>query len=228
MLSKQHVIERMCESGILPVFRTSDVRHLLAASQAYHDAGIGCVEYTLTMPNALDLLKEAAASLPANLLVGAGTVLDGPAVALAVAAGAKFIASPGLSAEMIQACRDHGVVSIVGAITPSEVMQALRLGADIIKVFPAVCVGPAFFAEILGPFPKLHLMAAGGMTLSNVKDYVAAGAEVVTLLANGLDAAAYTAGDAPAITRAAAKWVKAVRAARQAKCRSQRVHKLNR
>ncbi|MCY3018328.1 MAG: 2-dehydro-3-deoxyphosphogluconate aldolase, partial [Planctomycetota bacterium] len=124
MLNKQHVIERMCESGILPVFRTSDVRHLFAASKAYRDAGIGCVEYTLTMPNALDLLKEAAASLPADLLVGAGTVLDGPAVASAVAAGAKFIASPGLSAEMIQACRSHGVVSIVGAITPSEVMQA--------------------------------------------------------------------------------------------------------
>ncbi|MGD0093713.1 MAG: 2-dehydro-3-deoxyphosphogluconate aldolase [Planctomycetota bacterium] len=222
MLSKQQVIERMCASGILPVFRTSDVRHLLAASQAYHNAGIGCVEYTLTMPHALDLLKEAAASLPAELLVGAGTVLDGRGVSLAVAAGADFIASPGLSAEMIKACRSHGVVSIAGAITPSEVMEALRLGADVIKVFPAVCVGPAFFAEILGPFPNLHLMAAGGMTLANVQDYVAAGAEVVTLLANGLDAAAYAAGDAPAITRAAAKWVQAVRAARSPLPRGER------
>jgi len=219
MLSKQQVIARMCESGILPVFRSADVRHLFAASKAYHDAGIGCVEYTLTMPNALDLLKDAAVCLPADILVGAGTVLDGQSVASAVSAGAKFIASPGLSPEMIRACRDHGVVSIAGAITPSEIMQALRLGADVIKVFPAVSVGPAFFAEVLGPFPKLHLMAAGGMTLSNIKDYVAAGAEVVTLLANGLDAAAYAAGDAPAITRAAAKWVKAVQRARQANCR---------
>ena len=216
-MNKEEVIARMCRSGVLPVFRTNDVRNLLPASRAYFDAGIGCVEYTTTIPNILELVKEAIASLPGDLLLGVGTVMDGRGVDLAVAAGAKFIASPGLSAEMVEACKGHGVVSVVGAITPTEIMEALRLGADVIKVFPATSVGTIFFSEMLGPFPGLHLMAAGGMNLLNVKDYVAAGAKVVTFSANGLEAAAYAAGDCATITRAAAKWVAAVGVARQAK-----------
>jgi len=207
----------MCRSGVLPVFRTNDVRHLLPASKAYYDAGVGCIEYTLTMPDALDLLEQAAAALPGDLLLGIGTVMEARAVDRAVAAGAKFLASPGTNAEMVEACNRHGVVSVVGAITPTEIMEALRLGADVVKVFPAASMGPVFFSEMLGPFPGLHLMAAGGMTLASVKDYVAAGAKIVTLPAQGLDAAAYAAGDVAVITRAAAKWVEAVRAARQAK-----------
>jgi 2-dehydro-3-deoxyphosphogluconate aldolase/(4S)-4-hydroxy-2-oxoglutarate aldolase len=216
-MNKQEVIERMCQSGVLPVFRTSDVRNLLPASKAFYDAGIGCVEYTMTMPAALQWIEEGVAALPKELLLGMGTAMDGRMVDQAVEAGAKFIASPGLSAGMVEACRRNGVVSVVGTITPTEIMEALRLGADVIKVFPAASVGPGFFAEVLGPFPGLCMMAAGGMTLANLKDYVAAGARIVTLLANGLDAAAYASGDCPAITRAARKWVEAVQAARQAK-----------
>jgi 2-dehydro-3-deoxyphosphogluconate aldolase/(4S)-4-hydroxy-2-oxoglutarate aldolase len=218
-MDKQQVVERMCESGVLPVFRTFDVKHLLPASRAFYDAGIACVEYTLTMPNALQLVAEACASLPEDLLVGAGTIMDGPAVDLAVKAGAKFIASPGCSPDMVAACRRHGVVSVVGAATPTEIMQALKHGADVIKVFPASSVGPSFFAEVLGPFPQARLMAAGGITIGNVKDYVLAGAEVVTLLANGLDAQAYATGKVQDITRAAKTFVAAVREAREARGR---------
>jgi 2-dehydro-3-deoxyphosphogluconate aldolase/(4S)-4-hydroxy-2-oxoglutarate aldolase len=213
-MSKQEVIDLMCESGVLPVFRTGDVRHLFAASAAFHDAGIACIEYTMTMPNALKLVKEAAAHLPKGMLLGAGTVMDGRTVDLAVEAGARFIAGPGCSAEVVEACNRRGVVSVVGAITPTEIMDALRLGADVIKVFPAGCVGPGFFAEMLGPFPGLCLMAAAGFTLATVKEYVVAGARIVTVPAQGLDAAAYAAGDCPAIVRVANQWVRAVREAR--------------
>jgi 2-dehydro-3-deoxyphosphogluconate aldolase / (4S)-4-hydroxy-2-oxoglutarate aldolase len=216
-MNKQEVIERMCASGVLPVFRTADLKNLFSASKAFHDAGIGCVEYTMTMPGALELVKKGVDSLPQDLLLGAGTVMDGKTVELAVQAGAKFIASPGTEASMIEACKRLGVVSVVGAMTPTEIMEAVRLGADVIKVFPAITVGPAFFTDVLGPFPGLHLMAAGGMSLLTLKDYVSAGAEILTFLANGLDAAAYAAGDCAAITREAKKWVEAVAAARQAK-----------
>jgi 2-dehydro-3-deoxyphosphogluconate aldolase/(4S)-4-hydroxy-2-oxoglutarate aldolase len=213
-MTRGDVIRAMCGPGVLPVFRTADVRHLIPASRAFVDAGVGCLEYTMTIPDALDLLARAAASLPEGICVGAGTVLDGPTVDRAVAAGARFIASPGCAPEMVEACRRHGVLSVVGAITPTEIMQALRLRADVIKVFPATSVGPSFFAEVLGPFPGTCLMAAGGMSLQNLGEYVTAGASVVTLLANGIDAAAYAAGDVAAITRAASAWVDAVRAAR--------------
>lgn len=216
-MNKQEVIQRLCESGILPVFRTSDVQNLFPASKAFYDAGIGCVEYTMTMPNVLQLLKEGTASLPTDLLLGAGTIMDGKTVDLAVEAGAKFIASPGTSIEMIEACERHGVVSIVGAMTPTEIMKAVELGADIIKVFPAACVGPGFFFDVLGPFPGLHMMAAGGMTLLTVKDYITAGVEIVTFLANGLEPVAYAAGECFTITNTAARWVEAVQVARQMK-----------
>ncbi len=214
-MDKRTVIARMIEPGVLPVFRTQDTRHLIPASRALGDAGVGCVEYTLTMPDALAHIRAARKQLPDTLLVGAGTVLDGKGVERAVRAGAQFIASPGCSPAMIAACIDRGVPSVVGALTPTEIMEALRLGADVIKVFPAPAVGPDFFAEVLGPFPDAILMAAGGLTPTNLGAYVVKGAQIVTCLANGLDAEAYRTGRMQDITRAAKKWIAAVRRARK-------------
>lgn len=213
-MTKKTVIAQMTRSGVLPVFRTNDVEHLIPASRAIGEAGIGCVEYTLTMPDALGLIRKARKELPATLLIGAGTVLDGKTVEKAVRAGAQFIASPGCSPAMIRACKKLGVPSVVGTITPTEVMNALKLGADVIKVFPAPSVGPGFFAEIQGPFPGVVLMAAGGMSPANLGEYVAKGAQIITCLANGLDAEAYRTGRVQAITRVAKTWVAAVRRAR--------------
>jgi 2-dehydro-3-deoxyphosphogluconate aldolase / (4S)-4-hydroxy-2-oxoglutarate aldolase len=217
MTNKKEVLRRMCQTGVLPVFRTEDMQNLLLATRAFYDAGIGCVEYTMTMPDVLAHLREASASLPMDLFLGIGTVLDGRTVDAAVDAGAQFVASPGCNAEMVEACKHRGVVSVVGVMTPTEIMEAVRLGADVLKVFPAGAVSPEFFGDVLGPFPGLHLMAAGKSVIPNLAAYIEAGAEIVTLLANGLDAEAYAIGDSAAITRAAKQCVEAVRAARQAK-----------
>jgi 2-dehydro-3-deoxyphosphogluconate aldolase / (4S)-4-hydroxy-2-oxoglutarate aldolase len=216
-MNKQEVLKRMCESGVCPVFRTSDVRHLTAASKAIYDGGIGCVEYTMTMPNALELVKQGVAGLPKDLCLGAGTITEGKTVDAAVKAGASFIASPGISPAMIKACRSNGVASVVGAVTPTEIMNALDLGADVIKVFCAASVGPVFFENMLGPFPGICMMAAGGITLQNLKEYIRAGAEIVTYVPNLVDPAAYAAGDAAPITRTAATYVETVKAARQSR-----------
>ena len=213
-MDRQTVIDRMTGSGVLPVFRTNDVENLIPAGRAIGEAGIGCIEYTLTMPDALGLIRQARKELPETMLLGMGTVMDGKSVEKAVRAGAQFVASPGCSPAMIRACKALGVPSVVGAITPTEVMNALKLGADVIKVFPAPSVGPGFFAEIQGPFPGVVLMAAGGMSPANLGEYVAGGARIITCLANGLDAEAYRTGRMPAITRVAKKWVAAVAHAR--------------
>jgi len=212
---KKKLVEEMCGAGILPVFRTRDLKHLMAASRAYYDAGIRCIEYTLTMPDALKLVREAVKTLPKDMVVGAGTIFDAATVEKAVKAGAQFIAGPGFVPEVVAACRTLGVASVAGALTPTEIGAALKAGADVIKVFPACAVGPGFFAEVLGPFPGTVLMAAGGINIGNVGDYIKAGAGVATLLGNGLDAKAYAAGDAAAITAAARKFVDAVALARR-------------
>ena len=216
-MNKQEVVKRMCESGVCPVFRTSDVRHVTAASRAIYDGGIGCVEYTMTMPSALELVKRGVAELPKDICLGAGTITDGKTVDAAVQAGASFIASPGISPDMIEACKSHGVASVGGAMTPSEIMKALELGADVIKVFCAASVGPVFFENMLGPFPGICMMAAGGITLQNLKDYIQAGAEIVTYVPNLVDPAAYAAGDGAPLTRTAVTYVETVKAARQSR-----------
>lgn len=208
------MIERMCEPGVLPVFRTNDVRHLMKASLAYYDAGIRCVEYTLTMPDALGLIKQASQELPPDMIIGAGTILDSQDVAKVVKAGAKFIASPGFNPEVVRACAKLKVASVVGAITPTEIANALKCGADVIKVFPAGAVGPVFFSEVLGPFPGVRLMAAGGINIHNAGDFIRAGASVVTVLGNGIDAKSYASGKCAPITRAAREFVRVVRDAR--------------
>ena len=116
---------------------------------------------------------------------------------------------------MIKACKRNGVASVVGAVTPTEIMNALDLGADVIKVFCAASVGPVFFENMLGPFPGICMMAAGGITLQNLKDYIAAGAEIVTYVPNLVDPAAYAAGDGAPLTRTAVTYVETVKAARQ-------------
>jgi 2-dehydro-3-deoxyphosphogluconate aldolase/(4S)-4-hydroxy-2-oxoglutarate aldolase len=213
-MTKKEVIEQMCASGVLPVFRTSDITHLIPATKAIYEAGIACIEYTMTMPNALEMIAKGAAELPKGVLLGAGTVVDGKTVDLAVKAGAKFIASPGIAPEMIAACNRNDVVSVVGATTPTEIMNALGLGADVIKVFCAGSVGPVFFENMPGPFPGICMMAAGGMTLDNLKDYIRAGAKIVTMVPNLSDPEAYASGDCETIKRTAAKWVAAVKNAR--------------
>jgi 2-dehydro-3-deoxyphosphogluconate aldolase / (4S)-4-hydroxy-2-oxoglutarate aldolase len=216
-MNKQEIVKRMCDSGVLPVYRTSDVTNLTKATKAIYDGGITCIEYTMTMPNALDMIKQGIAELPKDVSLGAGTVTDGKTVDAAVKAGATFIASPGISPEMIKACKSNGVASVVGAVTPTEIMNALDLGADVIKVFCAASVGPVFFENMLGPFPGICMMAAGGITLQNLKDYIRAGAEIVTYVPNLIDPAAYAAGDSGPLTRTAVTYVEAVKAARQSR-----------
>jgi len=142
-------------------------------------------------------------------------VTDAKTVDQAVEAGAQFIASPGISPEMIKACNRNGVASVVGAMTPSEIMNALALGADVIKVFCAASVGPVFFENMLGPFPGICMMAAGGITLQNLQDYIRAGAQIVTYVPNLIDPAAYAAGEAAPLTRTAITYVETIKAARQ-------------
>lgn len=218
-LNRQEIVQEMCRSGLLPVFRMDDPTHLVAITKAIYEGGIRCIEYTMTMPNAMQLLKDASSKLPSDLVLGMGTITDGQNVDRAVAAGAQFIASPGLSPEMLEACNRHNVASVVGVMTPTEIMTALRLGADVMKIFPAAAVSPDFFTDVLGPFPGIHLMAASKNALRDMNDFILAGAEIVTFLPNALGVEAIATGDCPAITRAVAGLLEKVRVARQTKAK---------
>ena len=206
----------MCQSGILPVFRTNDVRNLYPASKAFYDAGIGCVEYTMTMPGALDLVREGTASLPKDLLLGAGTVMDGADRRAGRGGGGQVHRQPRHQCRDGAACNEQGVVSVVARPRPAKSWRPWP-GRRRDQGVSGHQRGAGLFRRSVWALPRD--MPDGGRRHDAAKspNYVVAGAKIVTLLGNGLDPAAYAAGDRAAITRAATKWVEAVLAARLGK-----------
>jgi 2-dehydro-3-deoxyphosphogluconate aldolase/(4S)-4-hydroxy-2-oxoglutarate aldolase len=146
----------------------------VSLANALHKGGINILEVTLNSPNALQVITALSEQFKDTMLIGAGTVLTSQETMDAINAGAQFIISPTLDAEVIKTTKDAGKVSIPGAYTATEIMQAHRNGADIIKVFPVP--NAAYIKNILAPLNQLKLMPTGGINVDNIKDYAAAGA----------------------------------------------------
>lgn len=146
---------------------------VLPVAEALHAGGIGLVELTLNSPGALPAIEALSGTMGNRMLVGAGTVLDAAGARNAVAAGARFIISPTLDADTIRTTLDLGAVSIPGAYTPTEVLQAHRAGGQIIKVFPAQ--SPAYIRDIMAPLSHIPLMPTGGVGVANIADFKKAG-----------------------------------------------------
>ena len=146
-----------------------------AIASALYEGGVTMIEVTLNSRDPFSVLREASRVWGDRLLLGAGTVMDASAARDAVDAGARFILSPHLDEAVITATLQAGAVSIPGAFTPTEIVAAYRLGAHIVKVFPA-SAGPAYFKDLRGPLPHIPLMPTGGVNLSNIAAFGEAGA----------------------------------------------------
>ncbi|MBN1343591.1 MAG: bifunctional 4-hydroxy-2-oxoglutarate aldolase/2-dehydro-3-deoxy-phosphogluconate aldolase [Phycisphaerae bacterium] len=212
MTAGSNITDRICDIGVVPVFRTDRTDRLLPAAKAYHEGGMHVIEFTMTMPEALASIEKGRSELPDDATLGAGTVLDAETARLAILAGAQFIVSPGLAPKVVEMCHRYGVPVVPGAMTPSEIMQALELGVDVIKVFPAN-IGLPYFADLVAPFPQVRFMAAGGPIPPELaKQYYAAGASVVTVAGQGLDKEAFETGDFGKLTAVVRKYLADLRA----------------
>jgi 2-dehydro-3-deoxyphosphogluconate aldolase / (4S)-4-hydroxy-2-oxoglutarate aldolase len=166
--------------GIIPVIRAPSADAAVAVAEALLQAGLTVAEITMTVPNAIDAIGAVAKRFPGEVLVGAGTVTDADAARRAVDAGAEFIVTPCLVPEVIDAANRADVAVLPGALSPSEVFDAFRLGGDMVKIFPAQSVGGAAYLRALrGPFPNIPLVPTGGVTLENVAEMFEAGAAAV-------------------------------------------------
>ena len=174
MTPAEQTLERIYEHRILAILRGCDPSHVLPIAEALYAGGIRLLEITLNSPGAFEAIETAAATLGDRMVIGAGTVLEAAEATSAISAGARFILSPSLDAAVIRRTLDLGAVSIPGAFTPTEILEAWRKGAQIVKVFPA-SIGPAWFRDIRGPLPQIPLMATGGVSLGNLKDFDKAG-----------------------------------------------------
>jgi 2-dehydro-3-deoxyphosphogluconate aldolase / (4S)-4-hydroxy-2-oxoglutarate aldolase len=203
--------------GIVAVIRMKDPGGLRAVIDALADGGVRAFEVTMTVPRAIEMIEQIAASLPDGLMLGAGTVLDAETASRVIDAGASFIVSPVFRPAIIETCHRRDVPAMPGCFTPTEILEAWDAGADVVKVFPATSLGPQFLRDVRAPLPQLRLMPTGGVSLDNAGDWIRAGAVAVGIGSALVDAKAAESGDFAVITRNAARVAAGVRAAREAR-----------
>jgi len=204
-------IERL---GVVAVIRLQDPTRLRAVVDALAAGGIRALEVTMTVPGAIELIAEIAPTLPADFLIGAGTVLDAETARRAIEAGAQFVVSPVFRPAVVDEAHRLGRPAMPGCFSPTEIQQAWEAGADIVKVFPATSLGPAFFRDVRGPLPHLKLMPTGGVSIENADEWIRAGAVAVGVGSALLDPRAIAAGEYSSITEKAKRILANVQDAR--------------
>ncbi len=214
MQTREDRLRAIGEGGVVAIIRLERADHLLSVARAIRAGGVTAIEFTMTTPGALDVLARAARELGDEVLLGAGTVLDPETARACILAGAQFIVAPTLNPRMVELCRRYSVVSMPGAFTPTEILTAWELGADVGKVFPAGVLGPRYLRDVLAPLPQVRLLPTGGVDESSAAEYVLAGAFALGVGGGLVDRRAIEAGDWEALTAAARRLSAAVRAGR--------------
>jgi 2-dehydro-3-deoxyphosphogluconate aldolase / (4S)-4-hydroxy-2-oxoglutarate aldolase len=178
-MNRETVRTRIEQIGIVPAIRLSSSDDALFAAEAVAECGIPIAEVTMTVPGAVDVIRKLASD-HSELIVGAGTVMDLETLQRCLDAGARFVTSTGFDAQIVEFALKHGVVTFPGALTPSEVMAARKVGSDFVKVFPCSLLGgPTYIKALKSPFPDARLIAAGGVNQQNTADFLLAGAVAV-------------------------------------------------
>lgn len=210
-MDKLDILQRMGKEKLVAVIRAESQEQGFKIVEAVKNGGIKFLEVTLTVPGALDIIKELTKKYKdEDIVIGAGTVLDSETARMAILSGADFIVSPSYNLELIKTCHRYRVAVLPGAQTIQEIIQSLEAGADIIKIFPGDAYEPKIIKSFKGPLPQGLYMPTGGVSIDNVKDWLNAGAYCVGT-GSSLTAGAKT-GDYEAVTNEARKFVEAVRA----------------
>lgn len=213
-MEKKDTIERIRRTGVLPVVRAASADEAALLIERLIAGGIDVIEITMTVPDAEKLIADSAKKYAANVVIGAGTVLDAKAAERCIDAGAKFVVSPALDFRTIEFCNMKDIAVMPGALTPTEVVTAWNAGADIVKVFPAGAMGGASYLRSLkAPLPQIKLIPTGGVTLETAADFIRAGAEAIGVGADLVSIDALRT-DPNSITETARKYLKAVADAR--------------
>jgi 2-dehydro-3-deoxyphosphogluconate aldolase/(4S)-4-hydroxy-2-oxoglutarate aldolase len=210
-MSKEDQLRQILECGIVAVVRSPDSAQLVEVVRALADGGVTVAEITMTVPNALDVVKQVRASLGDRVLLGAGTVLDPETARAAFLAGAEYIVAPTVNLDVIKLCQRYDKLVMPGAFTPTEILTAWEAGADIVKVFPADVVGPAFFKAIKGPLPHIRVMPTGGVDLTTAAAFLKAGACCLGVGGQLVELSAVAARNFPRIRELAEQYVAIVK-----------------
>ena len=214
-MNKQKVSDRIAEIGVVPVVRASSSREALIAAEAVCQGGIPIVEITMTVPGAVEVIRELSKSSASEVLIGAGTVLDPETARRCLDAGAQFLVSPGLNLQTVELAVREKILIMAGALTPTEVITAWNAGSDFVKIFPCGQVGGAKYIKALkGPLPQIPLVPTGGVNLNTAAEFIEAGAAALGIGGELVQAEALKSGKSQIITENARKFVEIVKQTR--------------
>jgi len=213
-MKKLDVLNRMIDCGIVAVVRAESAEQALKIAEAVKRGGVEAIEITMTVPGAIDVIKELAKAYPnGEILIGAGTVLDSETARAAMLAGAEFIVSPYFDPGVVKLCNRYQKVSMPGAMSIKEVVEVMESGADIVKFFPGSAFGPSMIKAIMGPLPYAPIVPTGGVSLDNVAEWIKAGCIAVGV--GGQLTKGAKSGDYALVEDTAKKFVEAIKAARK-------------
>lgn len=217
MLNKYKIsaLDAVVDTGVLVIVRLDDRDEAMQVCEAAIAGGIKALEVTLSTPGAFDIIRELSTKHP-DVVVGAGTVLDSAAAFKAIECGARMLISPNLNPDMIRTANRYQVVSITGAMTPTEIVDTLEAGADIVKLFPTEVTGRAYVKSVSAPLAWAPLMPSGGVTADNAADWINAGSLILGV-GSYITKAAKADGDYTHVTEASRRMLAAVQEARAAK-----------
>jgi 2-dehydro-3-deoxyphosphogluconate aldolase/(4S)-4-hydroxy-2-oxoglutarate aldolase len=214
-MTKEEVRQKVIDSGIIPVLRVSSPSLALEAAEAVREGGINLLEITMTIPNAVDVIRKLVSSMRNNVIVGAGTVLDERSAQQCLDSGAEFLVSPIFDAGMVEFANRSGKLVMAGALTPTEVVRAWNAGSDFIKVFPCGNLGgPAYIKALKAPLPQIPLVPTGGVTLSTAGAFIKAGASALGVGNDLISESELLSGNHVHITNVARQFVSVVREAK--------------
>lgn len=214
-MEKKEIFNRIIEEGFIPLIRASSDKEATDIAHAIKEGGASLIEVTMTVPGAIDVIKELVKKFKDEIIIGAGTVLDAETARVALLSGARFIVTPTVNLELIYMAHRYSTVVIPGAMTPTEILTCWNAGADFVKVFPASLLGgPDYIKAIKGPLPQIFLVPSGGVNIQNAGDFLRAGASAVAVGGELVDKKAVKEKRFHVITENTRAFVKAIKEAR--------------
>ena len=214
-MEKRDVFNRMVSEGLIPIIRVSSAKEAVNVADAIKAGGGSLIEITMSVPGALDTIKDLTHKYKDEIIMGAGTVLDPETGRAALLAGAQFIVTPTLNVDLIQLAHRYSTVIVPGAATPTEILAAWNAGADMVKVFPAAQLGGWEYLKALrGPLPQILLVPTGGVNLQNAGAFIKAGATALGVGGELVDKKAVKEKKFEVITENTRSFLKAIRDAK--------------
>jgi 2-dehydro-3-deoxyphosphogluconate aldolase/(4S)-4-hydroxy-2-oxoglutarate aldolase len=208
--TRQAFVERVRATGIIAILRHTDSTRALESAEALLAGGVEVVEVTLNTAGAFEMISALSRHFGERAVIGAGTVLDADQALMSIESGAQFLVSPHTDSGVVEIADSMGCPVVPGAFTPTEIVRAWRLGADLVKVFPVGSVGPRYIRDIRAPLPDVPLVPTGGVTLDNAAEFIAAGAHALGLGSDLVNPSAVAARDFNGITERARAFIAAV------------------